>query len=194
MHGPVFLVLACFLATPVAAEVLTGKEAQRLLFSERGHKVLTSNNLTDVQRKIVRGIVPLMAEQLREPVRYYASIAFSPDDGMVHESLQGAMNHHSYMASDRAAVKACNALKSRSARDCEVAARVVPKRFRERALTLSIDATVGFKTTYLKAKAPKSFAISTTAGNWGMGTSDREALKNCELNGAPGDCRVVIRD
>ena len=194
MRGFFLLVIALWTAMPAAAEVLTGKEAKRLLFSERGHKVLTSNNLTDVQRKIVRGIIPLMAEQLREPVRYYASIAFSPDDGMVHDSLQAAMNYHSFEASDRAAVKACNALKSKAARNCEVAARVVPKRFKDRALMLSIDATVGFKTTYLKAKAPKSFAISASAGNWGMGADDAQALKNCEINGTPGDCRIVIRD
>ena len=62
MRGLFLLVIALWTAMPAAAEVLTGKEAKRLLFSERGHKVLTSNNLTDVQRKIVRGIIPLMAD------------------------------------------------------------------------------------------------------------------------------------
>lgn len=186
--------VAIALATPVSAEVMTGAEAERLLFSQKGHTVQMSGKLTDTEKTIVRGIIPLMAKQLREPVRYYASIAYSPDDGMVHEALQAAMNYHSYQASDRAAIKACNGLKSSAAQSCQVAARVVPKKFKARDLTLSIDATVGFQVTYQKSKGPKSFAISSSAGNWGMGASDAQAVKNCEINGAPGDCRVVIRD
>ncbi|MCV6593360.1 MAG: hypothetical protein OIF48_10440 [Silicimonas sp.] len=188
------LALSGLLATPVSAEVMTGAEAKKQLFSRKGHVVQVSDRLTDLQKKIVRGVIPLMAKQLRQPVRYYASIAFSPDDGMVHDSLQAAMNHHSYAASDAAAVKACNGLKSKGAQSCRVAARVVPKRFKTRDLTLSLDATVGFQTTYLKARGAKSFAVSASAGNWGMGASDAQALKNCELNGTPGDCRVIVRD
>ena len=188
------LILSCLCAGPLAAEVMSGDEAKRLLFSEKGHAVQVSGKLTDMEKTIVRGVIPLMAKQLREPVRYYASIAYSPDDGMVHDSLQAAMNYHSYAASDRAAVKACNALKSASAGACQVAARVVPKRFKTRDFTLSIDATVGFRTTYLRAKGPKSFAISPSEGNWGMGASDAQAIKNCETNGAPGDCKIAIRD
>lgn len=186
--------VAMALATPVSAEVISGAEAARLLFSEKGHVVQVSGKLTDTEKTIVRGVIPLMAKQLREPVRYYASIAYSPDDGMVHESLQAAMNYHTFQASDRAAVRACNGLKSGGAQSCRVAARVVPKKFKARNLTLSIDATVGFKTTYQKATGPKSFAVSPAAGNWGMGASDANAVKNCETNGGPGDCRVVIRD
>lgn len=193
MRGKIVFLLA-LAAFPAKADVLTGAEAKRLLFSEKGHVVQLSGKLNDTEKAIVRGVIPLMAQQLRQPVRYFASIAYSPDDGMVHDSLQAAMNHHSYAASDKAATRACNGMKTKAARPCVVAARIVPKRYKTRDLTLSIDATVGFRTTYLKAKGPKSFAISPSAGNWGMGGSDAQALKNCELNGAPGDCNVVIRD
>ena len=185
---------AMVLATPVSGDVMTGAQAARLMFSEKGHVVQVSGKLTEAEKTIARRIIPLMAKQLREPVRYYASIAYSPDDGMVHDSLQAAVNHHSFQASDRAAVSACNALKSKASQSCRVAARVVPKKFKTRNLTLSIDATVGFKTTYQKAKGRKSFAISPSSGDWGLGSSDAQAVKNCETNVRPGDCRVVIRD
>lgn len=194
MRGIRAFAFAVLLAAPATADVMTGDEAKALLFSEKGHVVQVSGKLSDQEKTIVRGVIPLMAKQLRQPVRYYASIAYSPGDGMVHKSLQAAMNHHSYAASDQAAVRACNGLKSQGTGPCVVAARVVPKRFKARELMLSIDATVGFKKTYLKAKPPKSFAISPKAGNWGMGASDEKALKNCETNGAPGDCKIVIRD
>ena len=125
--GYVIAALAC-IGGGARADVLTGAEAKGQLFSEKGHVVQLSGKLNDTEKKIVRGVIPLMAQQLRQPVRYYASIAYSPDDGMVHDSLQAAMNHHSYGASDRAALAACNRLRSKGAQNCVVAARIVPKR------------------------------------------------------------------
>jgi len=75
-----------------------------------------------------------------------------------------------------------------------VAARVVPKGYKSRALTLSIDATAGFNTAFRKAKAPKSFAISRKTGNWAIGKSDARAIDGCEKHGRPGDCEIVIRE
>ena len=183
-----------FTMSPAFGEVLSEREARRALFSERGHQIQMVDGLSALERKIVTEIIPLMAEQLRQPVRYYAAIAYSPDDGMVHDSIQAAMNFHTPEAAGNAAVRACNALKSRSAKSCRVAAFVVPKRYKSRELTLSIDATVGFDRTYRRAAAPKAFAISKTSGSWGVGSTDEAARASCEKTGQSGDCEIVIRD
>lgn len=189
----ILIVLLCGMS-PAFGEALSERDAKRALFSPRGHQIQMVDGLGKLEQKIVTEIVPLMAKQLRQPVRFYAAIAFSPDDGMLHDSIQAAMNYHTPEAAGRAAVRACNALKSKSAKSCRVAALVVPKRYKPRDLTLSIDATVGFERTYRKAASPKAFAISKTSGNWGLGQSDAAARANCEKNGGPGDCEIVIRD
>lgn len=186
------LLMCC--ASPSVADVVTERDAKRALFSHRGHQIQLAPGLTDLEQKIVTEIVPLMAQQLRQPVRYYAAIAYSPDDGMVHDSIQAAMNFHTPDAAGQAAMAACNALKSKSAQSCRVAAQVVPKRYKVRDLTLSIDATVGFDRAYRKAASPKAFAISRKSGNWGMGSNDASARSACEKSGNPGDCEIVIRD
>ncbi|MDA8584676.1 hypothetical protein N9L47_00225 [Rhodobacteraceae bacterium] len=182
------------LASPAVGDVLTERDAQRALFSEKGHSIRMAAELTELEQKIVTGIIPLMAQQLRQPVRYYAAIAYSPDDGMVHDSIQAAMNYHTPEAASRAAVAACNAMKSNGTQNCKVAAQVVPKRYKSRDLTLSIDATVAFDRTYRKAKSPKAFAISGKSGSWGIGQTDDAARAGCESSGGPGDCEIVIRD
>lgn len=179
---------------PAAAQVLDEKAAQAALFPVRGHVVQVSSKLSARDQKTVRALVPLMAKQLRQPVRYYAAIAYSPKDGLAHDSIQAAMNYHSIEAASAAAVRACNKEKSRGAPSCQLAARMVPKRYKPRALTLSIDATAAFEKAYRKAKSPKAFAISPSSGSWGMGTSDAAAKAACEKNGRPKDCRIVIRD
>ena len=178
------------LATPGFADVVDTKAAQAQLFSVKGYTLQVSGKLSKQDQKTVAGIVPLIAEQLRQPVRYYASIAYSPDDGLVHEALQAAMNYHSFEASDAAAVAACNKVKSRGARACQVAARVLPKGYKPRDLTLSLDATAGFNRKYRKTRGPKSFAISNATGAWGMGASDQAALGACKAK----DCLIVIRE
>ena len=190
-----FLVAAVLgVSGPAFAEVLSEREARKALFPVRGHVIDVSPKLSELEKKIVTGIIPLMAKQLRQPVRYYASVAYSPDDGMVHDALQAAMNHHSPEDADRAAIAACNALKSLGAETCRIAARVLPRKYKPRALTLSIDATVGFNRTYRKAKGPKSFAISRKSGAWAMGRTDEMALEACEKRLKPKDCEIVIRD
>jgi len=179
---------------PALAEVIDEKEAKKQLFSPRGYGIEVSRKLSAEDQATVKAIVPLMAKQLRQPVRYYAAIAYSPDDGLVHEALQAAMNYHTPGAAAAAAIAACNTAKSRNAQKCQVAAQVVPKKYKPRELTLSLDATVGFSKAYRRAKAPKSLAISRTDGNWGMGKSDAAALKTCSSGAAASDCEIVIRD
>ncbi|NNE89636.1 MAG: 5-aminolevulic acid synthase [Silicimonas sp.] len=191
-----FVALSALLLTafPAAAQVLDEKAAKAALFPVRGHVVQVSSKLSERDQQTVRALVPLMAEQLRQPVRYYAAIAYSPKDGLAHDSIQAAMNYHSIEAASDAAVTACNGARSKGAPPCQLAARMVPKRYQPRALTLSIDATAAFDKAYRKAKSPKAFAISNATGSWGMGSSDAAAVAACEKTGKPKDCRIVIRD
>ncbi len=184
------LIAALSLAAPAAAEVLDTKAARAQIFSVKGHSVQVSGRLSKEEQQTVTAIIPLMAEQLRQPVRYYAAIAYSPDDGLVHEALQAALNYHTVAAADAAAIAACNKIKSKGAQSCRVAARVVPKSYKPRDLTLSLDATAGFDRSFRKTRGEKAFAISETTGAWGMGKSDGDALKSC----AASDCRIVIRE
>lgn len=186
----IITLISILLAAPAAADIVDTKGARAQLYPVKGYSVRVSSSLSAEEQGLVRGIVPLMAEQLRQPVRYYASIAYSPDDGLVHEALQAAMNYHSFEASDAAAVSACNKLRSSGAASCRVAARVLPKGFEPRVLTLSVDATAGFERQYRKAKGPKFFATSRATGAWGMGTSDGAALSACGAQ----DCAIVIRN
>lgn len=188
------IALALALAGPAPAEVLDQKAAAKALFRAKGYALQFAPDLSDQDRDLVRGIIPLMARQLRQPVRYYAAIAWSPDDGLVHESLQAAMNYHNIASADRAAVAACDAARSRGARGCQVAARVLPKGYETRPLTLSVDATVAFDKVYRREKAPKSFARSPETGGWGMGKSDEAALQTCENSAKTRDCEIVIRN
>ncbi len=184
------LIAAIILATPAMAQVLDTKTAEKQLFPVKGHSIQVSGKLSKDDRATVLAVIPLMAKQLNQPVRYYASIAYSPDDGLVHEALQAAMNYHTVGAADAAAVAACNKAKSRGTRSCRVAARVVPKRYKARNLTLSVEATEGFNRTFRKTKGAKSFAISEGTGAWGMGTTDQAALQRCGVR----DCEIVIRE
>lgn len=188
------LLASLALATPVSAQVLNESAAAKALFPTRGHTVQLSGSLSAMERKIVTGIIPLMAEQLRQPVRYYAAIAWSPDDGLVHDSIQAAMNYHSPGAAATAAVAACNKLKSRGAQTCKVAAQIVPKGYRPRELSLSVDATAAFNRSYRKKKGSKAFATSRSTGAWAIGGSDSAAISACENAGSRGDCEIVIRD
>ncbi|AZQ67142.1 hypothetical protein EF888_08360 [Silicimonas algicola] len=181
------------MAMPAAAQVFDTASARQMLYPTRGHTIQTAKELSPQNRRIVTGIVPLMAKEMRQPVRYYTAIAWSPKDGMVHESLQAAMNHHSVEAAGAAAVAACNVKKSNGAPNCVVAARVVPKNWQPRPLMLSIDATAAFDKKYRRMRGSKAFSVSSATGAFGYGASDAAALARCGSTGAQ-DCKVVIRN
>lgn len=185
------LVLA---GTSAMAEAVDTRTARKMLFSERGHVVQVTRGLSETDAATVRAIVPLMADQMRQPVTYYAAIAWSPADGVVHDSLQAALNHHTPQAAGRAAITACNALRSDGAPSCEVAAFVLPKKYNAQPLSLSVSATAAFNGTYRKAKGPKAFAISPSLGSWAIGANDAAALGDCAKQSGATDCEVVIRD
>lgn len=193
MRAAIGLLLA-LLAAEAEAEALDTKAARKALFSLKGYDVSLADGLPEEAGAVVEAVVPMIATQLNQPVRYYGAVAWSPDDGVVHESLQAAMNHHTPEAAGLAAVAACTKLRSDGGAPCEVAALILPRKYEARGLTLSVDATAGFDKAYRKARAPKSFAISRTNGGWGMGASDAEAIEACRDNSRSGDCEVVVRD
>lgn len=179
---------------PAAAQAVDESTARKMLFSTRGDTVQISPDLSPRDAATVKALIPLMAEQLRQPVRYYASIAYSPQDGLVHDALQAAMNYHTPQAADRAAIAACDRIKTKGAPSCRVAARVLPRKWEPRGLTLSVDATAGFDKGYRKQRGAKAFAISRSTGAWGYGPGDAAAVAACEKAASPGDCEIVIRD
>ena len=180
-------------AGAAAAQSVSSRQAAAVLFEPGRQVVQVSSALSKAEQGTIKALVPLMEQQMQTPVRFYSSIAYAPDQGLVSEALQGAFNHHSPAAADRAARRACAAAKPRGAGPCRIAARVLPRGYQSRPLTLSEAATRAFDTTYRRLIRPKAFAISETTGAWGLGGTERAALNNCRRGGAR-DCRVVIRD
>lgn len=188
-------IVACLAAGAASAQVLSGAEAERAVDNSGNYMIQVSGALGPADQKTVAAIVPLMAEQLRQPVRHFATIAYSPDQGLASEALQIAMNHHTIEASDRAAVAACNAARAAGTRGCQIAARVVPRGFSPGGFTLSAEATRSLLGPYKRRRGAKALAISPSTGAFGLGGSDAEAMANCTGTAIrPRDCRVVVRD
>jgi hypothetical protein len=186
------LILLFSAALPLAgwAGAVDLETARSQLFPVKGHSVQVSPKLSQRDRATIVALVPYMAKQMNQPVQYYASIAYSPGDGLVHEALQAALNHHSTGAADAAALRACEAKKSRGAPACQIAARVLPKGYAKRSLTLSVQATAAVNGPFRKMRGPKSFAASPKTGKWGMGAGDAAARSACGVK----DCEIVIRE
>ena len=189
------VILSLVLAVPAWAEVIDTKAARKLLFPTKGQGTQLADALTDSERATIVALIPLMEQQLRSPVKFYSSIAYSPDQGLVSDALQGAFNFHTTDAADTAAIAACNKARKKGSRPCRLAARIVPRKYKTRDLTLSYDATEAFNRLFRREKTPKSFAISGVSGAWGVGKTDAAAIASCEKDAAgAGDCQVVIRD
>ncbi|MGI1663192.1 5-aminolevulic acid synthase [Palleronia sp. KMU-117] len=187
--------LAFATATAAAAQTLTSKEAEAVLFGTRGSTVAVSGALDATDQAIMKKTIDLLEQQINGPVKYYAAIAYSPDEGILTEALQSAMNYHSVASADAAAIAACNAVRGSGTAPCQVAARVLPRGYEARPLSLSYDASAAFSKAYRRAKSPKAFAISEVTGAYAIGTGPEAALAACQADrpGA-GDCRVVVVD
>jgi hypothetical protein len=182
-------------AAPALAQALTTREAQATLFSTRGTAVVVSDALSAGDQDIMRRTIGLLEEQLNGPVKYYATIAYSPDQGLLSDALQSAMNYHTVAGADAAALAACNAARAGGTQPCQIAARVLPRGYESRPLTLSYDATSAFGQVFRRAPSPKVFAVSESTGAYAIGPGAEAALATCRAD-RPGaaDCRVVISD
>ena len=199
------LLLACALATtPVHAQTPSEADAARQLFDPRRVSVAVSRELTEQEQTLVRTMFdPAVLRQAGASFRpvYYGSIAYSPDQGLQSEALQGAYNFHSTAASDAAALAACNAVRASGTRPCAIAGQILPRGYERRPLNLSAAATSGFRTTYRRLPEPKALAASARTGAFSIAQGDgagETALADCNQKareaGASADCTLVIAD
>ena len=192
-------ILAVLAAAPAAAEPVTGAEARDLLFGLRGQTVAVSAGLSELDKTILEMVIDLSAKQMRQPLYWYSSIAYSPSTGLTTEpGPVAAANHHGVAAADRAALAACNAAQARGAAPCVIGARVLPRGYQPRPLELSFGATTAFRDTYRRARGEKAMAISPVSGQFAIATgagAAEAALAQCNaLSQGAGDCVVAIRN
>jgi hypothetical protein len=190
-------ILAAVAALPAAAEPVTGDQARSLLFGLRGQTIAIEPSLSDLDQRVLRAVIDLSAEQMRQPLYWYASIAYAPDIGLTAEpGPVAAANHHGVAAADRAARAACDAARPAGSQPCVVAARVLPRNYEPRALELSFGATSAFRDTYRRARGEKAMAISPLTGQFAIATgagAAEAAVAQCNaLSQGAGDCVVAI--
>ncbi|RVV99790.1 hypothetical protein EKE94_03710 [Mesobaculum littorinae] len=191
--------LAAALATLVAggatAQVASESTAAGQLFAADRTGLQISNALSAEDQGTVQRLIPLFEEQQGGPIGYYTTIAYSPADGLVSEGLQSAVGYHSVAAADRAAIAACNSASASGG--CQVAARIVPRGYSDRSLTLSSEATAAFESDYRGSQGPKAMAVSQSTGAWSIARgADAAGLARVDCNNETGaqDCRTVIAD
>ena len=193
-----FLLILMMLAGPLSAESLTEKAARPMLFAAKGESLAFASDLSDRDKAILKEVIKLSATQMRQPLYYYGSIAYSPDEGLMSEALQSSANHHGVAAADRAALAACNAVRASGTQPCRIGARILPPRYKAQPLELSLGATEAFGDIYRKLRGEKALAVSPATGQFaienGAGAAARAvAACNAKAQGA-SDCTVAIAD
>lgn len=205
--------LAAAWAAPAMAEPVDEKAARKALFKPGTFDVVykEDSGLTDEQLGFFRIIVKgrESRDQFGRLAHYYGAIAISPsvfEDGPAalladpqNVPFRFETGLHSVQAAEVVALRACNALVQAGQKPCVVPAQILPRRYKERGLTLSTFATEGFK-AYRDAGGPKAFAASAETRAYGMADGDAaeaEALAACNATAAKvgkPDCKIVIVD
>lgn len=176
--------LAIGLAGAAMAEPIGGKAAKKALFApiKAEVEILPAAGLPKDQAAILESVG---AAQL-----YYGAIAISPEKGLMFETTVAAANFHDVAAASVVALAGCNAAKP-GKKDCVVAALIRPKGWKDKGLSLSSDATAGFKADYQVSGS--ALAISAGSGAWGIGADADGAIAACVTrNSLANDCAVVI--
>lgn len=125
---------------------------------------------------------------------YFGAIAFSPDEGLMTEALQGAFDFHDVNAASQAAIAACNAVRKPGTAPCIVAAQVFPQGYAPGRLELSQSASAALAGG---ANGGTALAASRASGAYGLGSgaeAGAAALAACNAKAPQKDCRVVIED
>lgn len=182
------------IATGAGAEPVSRDIAKEALFSTREPVLSVADSLSASDKDTLRALLPLMQERLVATVGYYGAFAYSPTEGLVSNSLQGALNFHVLAAAENAALAACEAAKSDGSADCVVAAKLLPRRYEPRAFTLSQEATEVFTKEYARGRGARSFAISPTGGAFAWATDAGSALVDCAAKNGATDCVIVIQE
>ncbi len=199
--------IMAFLATSLAAEPLSERSAKRDLFGTRGYDVQlrSDSGLGQSELAIVRAFVT--NDQIKVGQRYYGSVAVAPDFFARLQSdpnaaamsglMQVTENFHSPQAAANAALSACETARSGRGEACTIAAFVLPRRYQSRPLQLSVTATEAFR-AYERSAAPKAFAISSSTGQYAIGTgatAHEAAVARCNsTTGGANDCQIVVAD
>ena len=171
-------------------EAVDSKAAKKLLFSPKGAdvRILADAGLSETDAatlKLVMANIP-----------YYGAAAFAPDEGLQSEATQAVSQHHSISSASAAALEQCNKVRKGGAA-CVVAAEVVPRRYKERDLQLSVAATAAFRKQYRKLRGEKAFAISPKTGGWAFYDgvdAGKAAVNRCNQSAGTDDCTTVIAD
>lgn len=187
------VVMMSVLATPVVAQPVDGKTAQRALFSTKGVGIALFNlpQLSEQDR--------LILTEVARQQKYYGAVAISPDEGLMSEATLAAANYHTIAPAEVAAKAACDKARKKGSARCVIAAYILPSKHTQRALQLSVDATQGFNDNWA-GPGPKALAISPATGEWamakGQGAGDvatSDCNRTAQTRGAQ-DCVVVIAE
>lgn len=199
MRNLLLAAVVALASAPAGAQAISGAAAEDVVFGTRGQAIALASDLSEQDKAILRKVIELAESQLRQPLYWYASIAYSPDDGLLQEPGPiSSANHHGVAAADAAALSACNAAKAAGKSPCRIGARVLPRGYEARGLELSLGATTAYTDTYRRARGEKALAISPASGAFAVATGAGAAAQatsqcNSGARGA-GDCRVVIAD
>lgn len=193
MRGLIYGAVAMALGHGAWAEPLDTRAAGKALFSPRAVSVelVPHEGLTETEMQIVGEVAK---QQL-----YYAAVAYSPGDGLVHEATLGATNYHAIAPAEADALAACDARKEAEA-PCVVVARVLPKGWKPGRFQLSQEATDGFRRTYRRTRDEKALAISPGSNAWSIATgagAAEQAVSQCnEQTGAADsqDCVLAVQN
>lgn len=178
-----------------AAEPVSGRVAASQLVETSGIGLQLSRSLSEKEGAIIKTLVPLIEQQMGTKAKFFGTLAYAPEEGLVSDALQGAFNHHSVAAADAAALAACGAAKKSQNLPCQIAARILPPGYERGGLSLSHDATQAFFRTYLLAPGAKYFAASRVSGAWAFGPSERGALAACMRDTRnANDCEIIVKD
>ena len=200
------LAVAMAWAGAALADPVDEATARKALFKPRGADlVMVRDNGLDAGQS---AIMETIAKGLRSGnlANYYGSVAVSPDffalmqqdpgQAVLTGLMQVTERLHSPATADAVALAACNAARSAGQSACVIAARILPRRWEPRDLTMSVDATRAFR-DYRRARAPKAFAISEGSRAYAVTNGDgaiAQALADCNAAALVADCSIVVSD
>jgi len=209
MSKAVWVLVAILVPGMTLADPVNSKAAKKMLFSPRGQEVVLTADpaLSETEQAYVKALAE--TSEFASSIGYYGAMAISPSffkrlaaDGNAagfSGLFQITAKYHSPGAAANAALAACN--KARKSRDatCVIALRVLPKRWKARPLSLSVDATLAFR-AYRKGKGARALAMSAATEAYAIAKGEgagEAALAACNAaavkSGSP-DCEVMVAD
>ena len=203
------MIAAIAMGGTAMADPVDGKAAKKMLFATRNVdlQIVEGSGLEPAQTAIVDAI--LKQTRAQGLANYYGAVAVSPDfftrlavdadQAALSGLLQVTERLHSPAKAAEVALASCNAARSEGEAECVLAARVLPKRWKEQPLMMSVTATEAFK-AYRKGREEKAFAISANtvafaaARGTGAAATALEACNKGATKTGEADCEVVIAD